>query len=312
MDPLVSIIIPTYNRAKLIVNTLDSILTQSYNNFEVIVVDDGSTDNTESVLNDYKQKFLQKSINFYSIKQDNAGAPAGRNRGFQNSHGEYVVFFDSDDVMLPNRIEEQVKCLQKEQSDCCACGFYLNDTVYLPHINKKGAFDSFVKGILLGSTQIWMYKTELIQKLNGYDERFVCFQDNDLTFRVIKENPKISLLPLPLAVFIEYADANSIMGKWQTEEGIASIVLFYNNVWDTVISRKEFLLYHYAIKRFYYYTVNKTLKLKSYMDMFSVSTKYISENKSLSIVVKGRLICISAFNILVRYFLNILFLLKQT
>ena len=126
-QPFVSIIIPTYNRAARIPQTLDSIFEQTYKNFEVIIVDDGSTDNTLQVLNEYSAKACQKQIKFKVLSQKNAGAPAARNNGLKNATGEYVVFFDSDDIMLPERIEIQIKIMLEENSDCCACGFFINN-----------------------------------------------------------------------------------------------------------------------------------------------------------------------------------------
>lgn len=108
--PLVSIIIPTYNRAHLIGETLDSIKAQTYKNWECIVVDDGSTDNTDTILAKYVEKdnrfqYHQRPVN--RIK----GANACRNYGFELSKGEYINWFDSDDIMCPEFIKLKMKIL---------------------------------------------------------------------------------------------------------------------------------------------------------------------------------------------------------
>ena len=103
---LISVIIPSFNRKKRLEKTLVSVLEQTYNTLEIIVVDDGSTDGTEEFMLDFIEKNKTAKSIFY-IKQQNRGAANARNNGFRHSHGEFVVFFDSDDVMLPQRIEKR-------------------------------------------------------------------------------------------------------------------------------------------------------------------------------------------------------------
>jgi glycosyltransferase involved in cell wall biosynthesis len=104
-----SFIIPTYNRANFIGKTIDSLLKQQYNNYEIIVVDDGSTDNTEDVIKKYA------APNFTYIKKQNAERAAARNFGAAIAKGEYVNFFDSDDLAYPNHLVEAVSVINKHQ-----------------------------------------------------------------------------------------------------------------------------------------------------------------------------------------------------
>ncbi|ANW96312.1 hypothetical protein AXE80_08485 [Wenyingzhuangia fucanilytica] len=106
-NPLVSIIIPTYNRAHLIGETLDSVIKQTYLNWECIVVDDGSTDNTIEVLKEYTDKDSRIQYH-HRPKERPKGANACRNYGFELSKGEYIMFFDSDDLMLNQKVEIQL------------------------------------------------------------------------------------------------------------------------------------------------------------------------------------------------------------
>src|SRR5690554_6998972 len=109
-NPLVSIIIPTYNRAHLIGETLDSVLAQTYQNWECIVVDDGSTDNTDEVMAEYMAK--DSRFQYHHRPEDRLpGGNAARNYGFEVSKGEYIQWFDSDDIMLQNFILDKVKVL---------------------------------------------------------------------------------------------------------------------------------------------------------------------------------------------------------
>jgi glycosyltransferase involved in cell wall biosynthesis len=104
--PLVSVVVPTYNAAHFLPEALDSVLTQSYRRFEVIVIDDGSTDNTAEVLVPYLDK-----VQF--MAEENFGGPARpRNLGVQRSRGELIAFLDSDDVMMPSALEDAVAIFQ--------------------------------------------------------------------------------------------------------------------------------------------------------------------------------------------------------
>jgi len=107
---LFSIIIPTYNRADFIVKTIQSVLNQTYNNFEVIVVDDGSTDNTSAVVKAIKDK----RIKYY--QKDNAERAAARNYGIKKAKGDYITFLDSDDILYQKYLEEANLFIKKNKS----------------------------------------------------------------------------------------------------------------------------------------------------------------------------------------------------
>jgi len=114
--PLVSIIIPTYNRAHLIGETLDTILAQTYQHWECLIVDDGSTDNSQTVFEQYSSKDARfKFFNRPATRPK--GANACRNMGLENAQGEYIVFFDSDDFMTPDHLEVKVGAIEKHQTD---------------------------------------------------------------------------------------------------------------------------------------------------------------------------------------------------
>lgn len=114
----VSVIIPTYNSADLIVDAIDSVLAQTYKDYEIIVVDDGSTDNINEVIDSY-----DVSIKF--TKQANAGAAVARNTGMQSACGEYIALLDADDIWLSSKLETQVAFLDNnsEVGMVCCDGF---------------------------------------------------------------------------------------------------------------------------------------------------------------------------------------------
>ena len=104
----ISVIIPTYNRAEYLVKAVDSVLSQTYQDVEIIIIDDGSTDNTKEVLKKYTGK--PQAIKY--TYQNNAGAAAARNAGLKMAAGEYIAFLDSDDLWLPEKLEKQIKMME--------------------------------------------------------------------------------------------------------------------------------------------------------------------------------------------------------
>lgn len=99
MKPLISVIIPTYNRSEQVMKALNSVLSQNYDNFEVLVCDDGSIDDTEEKIRSIKDKRIRY------LKQENRGPGAARNLGLKNSKGDLIAFLDSDDIWLSNHLE---------------------------------------------------------------------------------------------------------------------------------------------------------------------------------------------------------------
>jgi glycosyltransferase involved in cell wall biosynthesis len=185
--PLISIIIPTYNRAQLIPQALDSVLSQTYTHWECLVVDDGSTDNTFQILKDYQEK--DSRIKFFSRDRLPKGAPTCRNIGLAYAQGEYVIFLDSDDYLLPF-------CLAKRIEQCN--NYIDHDFLVFPMAEKKGEmlikkripyYDDYLVPFLSANLPwsimcpIWQ-KTFLLH-LNGFTEGYPRFNDPDLMIRAL-------------------------------------------------------------------------------------------------------------------------------
>ena len=109
----VSIIVPTYNKAEELRRALDSILSQTYSNLEVIVINDGSLDHTKDVLQEYQQK----DERIVAIYQENSGVSVARNVGIKRATGTYINFVDGDDAIAPDIIEKLVKKIEEEKVD---------------------------------------------------------------------------------------------------------------------------------------------------------------------------------------------------
>ncbi|MDR6966992.1 glycosyltransferase involved in cell wall biosynthesis [Flavobacterium arsenatis] len=182
--PLVSIIIPTYNRAHLIEETLESILEQTYKNWECIIVDDGSMDNIEEVIFEH----LKKDFRFQFHRRPNNYKPGGngaRNYGFEISKGEYLNFFDSDDLMHPEKIKMQLDALMSSNKDFAICQTTFFKTrreemvgVWNENLYDENPIDSFILKQIGWSTSAPLWKKEsLIKHYIKFDERLKNGQD---------------------------------------------------------------------------------------------------------------------------------------
>src|SRR3954471_2818785 len=139
-DPLVSVVIPTYNRASLIAESLDSVFAQTYPRLEVIVIDDGSTDGTENAVAPYLDRIIY-------VRQKNQGLAGARNAGFAKASGEYIAWLDSDDLWNPEKTALQLAYLRKRPDTVCIASDF-------SAFSSDGFFDrSHVRGYYLSIKQ---------------------------------------------------------------------------------------------------------------------------------------------------------------
>lgn len=117
---MVSIIVPVYNAEKYLANTLDSIIRQSYKNFELLLINDGSTDKSKAICD----KFALKDRRIKVLDKNNGGVSSARNYGLSVAEGEYVIFIDSDDYLTADMLETLVNDIESTKSDVAICGFW--------------------------------------------------------------------------------------------------------------------------------------------------------------------------------------------
>ena len=113
---LVSVIMPTYNSGRFVAESIESILNQTYTHLELLITDDGSTDDTPQIIRSYEQK--DSRIRYFAMS-DNMGAGHARNLSIELARGQYIAFCDSDDTWLPEKLEKQIAFMKKRQ--CCFC-----------------------------------------------------------------------------------------------------------------------------------------------------------------------------------------------
>jgi glycosyltransferase involved in cell wall biosynthesis len=185
---MISVIIPVYNHAKELKKCFDSILNQNFRDFEVIVVNDGSTDNLEAVLKGYEPVFNKESIEFKIINQENRGASVARNKGFLESKGEYILFLDADIRLKSNMFYKMKSILDKKQ-----------EYSYV-YSSFKFGFKKF---------RLWPFSARRLREMPyihtsslirrehfpGFDESLAKFQDWDLWLQMLEQGYKGKWIP---------------------------------------------------------------------------------------------------------------------
>jgi len=188
-NPKISVIIPTYNRADLITRAISSVLNQTYKSFEIIVIDDGSTDNTKEVLKSYIEK---KQIKY--LYQQNHGPAAARNLGIKYSKGELIAFLDSDDEWLPEKLEKQIKIFNESKN--ARLGVVYCDVAIMEGRKQIAERRSIYKGKIfpqiLEKDIVWggssaMVNRKIFSVCGNFDENLPESDDWELWIRVSKK-----------------------------------------------------------------------------------------------------------------------------
>ena len=201
---LVSLIIPAYNAGRYLNETISSVLAQTYHAIEVIIIDDGSTDDTATVLAQYKNKPRVRVI-----RQENKGVAAARNTALRVAKGEFIALLDADDIFLPNKIERQVAYLKSHPAcDVCYCNilhfydgepektFQLQQNYYsgvevLPHL---------VRSFFINPLSVVMRRSA-VDRIGFFDERYRGPEDFDFFLRLAYAGAGFDHLPEVLAKY---------------------------------------------------------------------------------------------------------------
>jgi len=188
-NPTVSVVIPTYNREQLIDRSIESVLSQTYQDFEIIVVDDASTDNTKAVINSFDDDRIR-----YVRHSENKGEAAARNTGIKIARGEYIAPQDSDDEWFPQKLAKQIELLKNTSPKVGVAytGFWKienNEKTYIPFswVNRKEGdiHKELLKGNFIGSPAT-LIKKECFKKAGMFDERLFHLVDWEMWLRVSK------------------------------------------------------------------------------------------------------------------------------
>lgn len=234
MRPLVSIIIPTFNRGLLICETLDTLVTQTYSHWECIIIDDGSIDNTKAVVTSYSQN--DNRIKFYTRPDSTkTGASSCRNYGLDKAKGELIQFLDSDDLLAKNKLEEQVKLYKSESLSLITCkwgGFMESSDLSKRFKYKYHSYRNFKKAKYLLNTfgryneffplHVYLTPRALIEKSGIWNEDISNNDDAEFFTRVILNSSRI-LFSDKTSVYYRYNSADNL-SEINTPEKVESAI----------------------------------------------------------------------------------------
>jgi len=204
-NPLVSIIIPIYNYGVQFEKTLQSVFSSTYKNIEVIIINDGSTDNYVNL----KLSSINDHSNIKILHQENKGPSSARNNGIANSKGEYILPLDSDDMILPEYIENCVNILKHNKN---ISPVYC-DTVHIGQIQgtekrPEWSMDRLVKGPFIVNCS--MFTRESFDSCGGYDESLIGWEDYDLWLRMGLKGYVGKRIPKPLFIYFHHENDGTV------------------------------------------------------------------------------------------------------
>ena len=268
-QPLVSIIIPTFNRAHLIGETLDSVIAQTYTNWECIVVDDGSTDNTDALMAAYIAK--DSRFQYHHRPKDRLpGGNAARNYGFEVSKGEYIQWFDSDDLMLPEYLEKKITSFSPNSFITICTGYSIDEKLYNRQLKKMPSITHLFKQYVLWQSKIMLpsiiFKRSFINGKSLFDEELLRGQENEFFSRLFFTLKPKDFVQIEGGLYLyrqhtktkSVEDKSSYNSSFRRSMGLVSI---YNLERGIHLKDIEIINYHYSLSIHYLFqAINETDK----------------------------------------------------
>lgn len=262
---LVSVIIPLYNKVNYIKQTLESILNQTYTNLEIIIIDDGSTDESIEVVKSVAK--LDNRIKFY--QQTNQGVSYARNRGIELSNGEYIQFLDADDLMASNKIEEQLKIVDNSSLATCMWGLHSKseNQIYKIHPCYRDYCEPVEFLIDMADFTMpshnWLIPMSLILKSGLWNESLTFGEDYDFFARLINLAKEIKFCPHTFVIYRKVPNSLSTFNF--TDSAQKSAFKAYCTIKEILISKinneksRNAIALYYSQLLLYSYKNNKQL-----------------------------------------------------
>lgn len=245
----VSVVVPVYNLEKYIEKTILSILNQTLKEFEVIIVDDGSTDSSHEICT----RFMEQDPRISLYRQDNDGAPGkARNVGLSKAQGETVIFFDGDDIMHPSMLEEMVFCLKQSEADAVICNFEMIDEEHnkigqanIKEISKKTPTDYQTYFDLWPFPCNKLYSTAFLRNTKVLFLEKVFGQDLGFYYSILAHEPKIQLIEKNLLSYL--VREGSITKNKKTRKKHADIVPVFKQIYAEFSRVGKLKTYHQVL-----------------------------------------------------------------
>jgi glycosyltransferase involved in cell wall biosynthesis len=257
-QPLISVVIPCFNHGRFLAEALQSVNSQDYPNKEIIVVDDGSTDDTAAVAAGFP------SVNY--VYQENSGLAAARNTGILHAHGEYLIFLDADDLFLPGVLTLQESIMRQHPDIAFASGGHITANEQLENRNtvsseiKSNYYENLLRGNYIGMHGAVIYRSEIFRTLQ-FDPSLKACEDYDLYLKVAARYPvfnhkapiaiyrshtsnmsaNVSMM-LEMVLFVLRRHRSELRSQAQVdayEEGIDNWINFYTYHTYRLLTRRE-------------------------------------------------------------------------
>lgn len=242
----ISVVIPVYNVENYLKKCLDSVVNQKFYDFEVVIVNDGSTDNSYKIINEYEEKYNNLKV----INTPNKGLSAARNTGLDNSSGKYIVFVDSDDYISEDYLKDLYNCIVKDDSDIAICSFErvteennLRENINLDS-NKVYSNLEILKEILRGKLQCYawnkMYKKSLFLNNNLRYPPGMLYEDIAIFVELVISSKSMVFINKPLYKYrIREGSITNVRGKKAAEHFNYAIdrvnnIVMKNNLFEKV------------------------------------------------------------------------------
>lgn len=206
MNALVSVIVPTYNRAQIVVRALDSVLEQTWRPIELIVVNDGSPDDTAQVLEAARSRAIAAGVAPRFISKPNGGAASARNAGLRAATGEYIAFLDDDDLWRPQKLERQLAAMRDSGADACCCfvsrhgGRHKRSPASEEALLRGRDAARFVSRAAYAHITSIVFKAALCKAVGEFDESLRVYEDEEWKARLVHE-ASFAAVPEELATY---------------------------------------------------------------------------------------------------------------
>jgi glycosyltransferase involved in cell wall biosynthesis len=251
-QPLVSIITPCFNSELYIAETLESVISQDYQNWECIVVDDGSTDNSASIV----KEIIAKEARIKYIHQQNSGASTARNKGILKSQGKYILPLDSDDLIHSTYLSKAVEIFEASPTTKIVyCDVKLFGDKNKDLIHKDYSFENLIiQNMLIVSS---MYRREDYNKTAGYDPKMFSSEDWEFWISLLKDGGEVYKIPEQLLYYRKHGGSKSkknhkkreLLRKYVFQKHKELYLDLFDNPIQIYFEHKKFKKYYNLIRR---------------------------------------------------------------
>jgi len=241
--PKISVVIPVFNREELINSTLESVLLQSFQEWECIIVDDYSTDNTVETLKKWAEK--DKRFKFFAKTNEKKGAPSSRNIGWKNANSDLIIFLDSDDLLAPWALEKRMAFMEENVNLDFSLSPPLefnnnnnNKYNYRALIYKENPLKLFLEFNAAWQTSSPTWKMKALKDIGGWDEDALSWQDGEIHIRALLKKMRYKWMSKIPDVFIRIS-GNSKISNTFTNEKLKNNYVIFNKILNHIDFKKD-------------------------------------------------------------------------